>query len=283
MTIFEPEALFGLVLTQPYVTISPVSSGPYKCQFLYASYLHGRSGLSMIQASSADLGEVALLERVKIGTSVASVWGCANCAHPVPTEMTWTTAATHRGRSKLPGTFVVISGWSNLTLNHVIDLARSMTAVALPPVAKVSKPNGADETTDAHYVLSRNKDCPGYPSCALVFLKVSDGHGRVLIAVDLVYLGPTCYTGIGTTYFFLGTRYLASTMSLAPRTGVAPSEPVWVNALGQFGVNYPVSSAFDDVCADRGDLGVDSYIYKWNGTTMVVAFGQEPKDHEAIS
>ena len=279
MTIFEPKALFGLTLSQPYVSVSRFKGGRTSASSWSRAYSHGRSSLSITEASSGNcgnLGEVALVEKVRIGSSIASVWGCPrslpDCRHAVPSEITWTAR----------GTFIFMD-WLSITLNHVIDLARSMTPVPRPPTIKPGKPNGPDETADASYVLSHNMECSGYPTCPLVFQEESDGRGGDLVAVDLLSSGPTCYTAFGTTYFFDDTTYLTSTASLAPRAGVARHRPVWAAGRGQFGVNFPVSYSSNVPCSEYGILGVDSYIYMWNGATMVVVYGQRPKAPQSLN
>ena len=55
---------------------------------------------------------------------------------------------------------------------------------------------------------------------------------------------------------------------------------MWVSGQSEFGVNYPVSSSSNAPCSDHGDLGVDSFIYKWNGAGMEVVYGERPRPQQ---
>ncbi len=270
MPIFEPTSLFGVSPTTPYVSVSPLITPP-RCQFLFTSYAHASHQLSVSEVLNyrecGNLGDIKVVKRVRVGAAIASIYACGTCAKTVPVEMTWTAK----------GTYIILS-WSKMTLNHVIDVARGMKLVPRPPTISPGTASGADQTADASYVLAHNTYCPGYPSCALVFQQTTGGQGHPLIAVDLVDLGGTACEDFGVTYFFDGTTFLTSTNALQPKAGVwAGSRPVWVAGSGEFGVNYPVSSSSSGPCSDYGNLGVDTFIYKWNGAGMAVAYGQKPR------
>ena len=270
MPVFQPTSLFGLTPTTPYVSVTPPTSSP-RCQFLFVSYAHVSSRLSVSEVLNerecGNLGDVKVVKRVRVGSAVAAIYACGPCAKAVPSEIVWTAK----------GTFMLL-GWSKMTLNHVIDVARSMKVVSRPPTISPGTASGTDQTADASYVLAHNTYCPGYPSCPLVFQQTTDGQGQPLIAVDLLAIGLTACGGFGITYFFRGTTYLTSTNTLQPKAGVwAGSRPLFVAGQGEFGVNYPVSSSSSGPCSDYGDLGVDTFIYKWNGISMVVDYGQKPK------
>lgn len=270
MPVFAPTTLFNLSLTTPYVSVQSPTTTP-RCQFLDASYAHGSSKLSVAEAANyrqcGNLGDLKLVRTVRVGTAVARLYACGPCRGNVPIVMAWTAK----------GTFVEL-GWSNLTVNHVIDIARGMALVHRPPTISPGSAQGADQTSDASYVLSHNTGCARYPSCPLVFQQTTDSQGHPLIAIDLLAVGADACFAFGITYFFDGTTYLSSTNSLQPRAGVwAGSRPVFVEAAGEFGVNFPVSSSSGGPCSKYGNLGVDTFIYKWNGTGMVVIAGQKPR------
>jgi hypothetical protein len=267
--IFEPHSLFGLSPTTPYVDVTPLMTAP-RCQFLFATYAHGSHRLKVSEQinfrSCSNLGDLKVVKHVRVGAAIASIYACRPCAHAVPIEMTWLAKSTY-----------LLLSWTSMTLNHVIDIARGMTLVHRPPTISPGAANGADQTADASYVLAHNTYCPGYPSCSLVFQQTTDGQDPPIIAVDLVNEVGTACENFGITYFFDGTTYLASTSTLSPKAGVwSGSRPVWVAGQGEFGVNYPVSSSSDAPCSDNQNLGVDTFIYKWNGAGMVVAYGKKP-------
>ena len=270
MPIFAPTTLFGLALTTPYVAIQPPTSSP-RCQFLEASYAHAGSSLSVTEVANyrecGNLGDLQFVRTVRVGSAVARLYRCASCRSTAPIELTWTAK----------GTFVDL-GWTKVTVNHVIDVARGMTVVHRPPTISPGTARGSDQMTDANYVLSHNTGCAGYPKCPLVFQQTTDGSGHPLIAVDLQAVGADACGAFGVAYFFDGTTYLSSTSSLQPRAGVsAGPRPLFVEAPGEFGVNYPVSSGSGGPCSEYGNLGVDTYLYKWNGSGMAIAAGQRPK------
>jgi len=270
MPIFEPTSLFGISPTTPYVSVTPPMTAP-RCQFLFTSYAHGLHRLAVSEVLNyrecGNLGDVKVVKRVRVGAAVATIYACGTCTRAVPIEITWTAR----------GTFIDLN-WSSMTLNHVIDVARGMKLVPRPPTISPGTASGADQTSDASYVLAHNPYCTGYPSCSLVFQQTTDGQGHPLIAVDLLAVGATACGGFGITYFFDGTTFLTSTNALQPKAGVwAGSRPVWVAGSGEFGVNFPVSSSSSGPCSDYGDLGVDTFIYKWNGAGMAVAYGQKPR------
>jgi hypothetical protein len=270
MPVFEPTVLFGLTPTSPFVSVGPPTTNP-RCQFLFASYAHGVHQLRVDEELNArtcsNVGDVKVVQRVRVGSAIASIYACGTCARAVPVEIIWTARSTS-----------IVLSWTSITLSHVIDVARGMKFVNSPPTISPGTPSGTDQTADAGYVLARNPNCPGYPSCSLVFQQTTDGHGQPLIAVDLLAEGPTGCTAFGITYFFDGTTFLASTSTLLPKAGVwAGSRPVWIAGPGEFGVNFPVSSSSSGPCSEYGNLGVDTFIYKWNGGGMTVAYGQKPK------
>jgi hypothetical protein len=270
MPIFEPTSVFGLTPTTPYVDVTPLTTDP-RCQFLFSTYAHGSHRLSLSEQINyrecSNLGDVEVIRHVRVGSAVASIYACGGCAHAVPIEMTWLARGTYMDLN-----------WTLMTLNHVIDIARGMKLVHRPATISPKAASGADQTADASYVLAHNTYCPGYPSCSLVFQQTTNGQAPPIIAVDLVDQVGTACENFGVTYFFDGTTYLASTSTLQPKAGVwSGSRPVWVAGQGEFGVNYPVSSSSDAPCSDNQNLGVDTFIYKWNGVGMVVAYGQKPK------
>jgi hypothetical protein len=270
MPIYAPTTLFGVSPTTPYVSVTPLMTDP-RCQFLFTSFAHGAHQLSVSELlnyrACSNLGDLSVVKHVRIGSAIASIYKCGQCAHPVPVEMAWVAKGTY-----------VLLAWTLMTLNHVIDIARAMTRVPRPPTISPSAASGTDQKADASYVLAKNTYCPGYPSCPLVIQQTTAGAGSPLIAVDLLDFGGTACSDFGITYFFDGTTYLTSTNTLQPKAGVyAGSRPVWVAGAGEFGVNYPVSSSSNTPCSDWSNLGVDTFIYKWNGTHMTVAYGQKPK------
>ena len=150
-----------------------------------------------------------------------------------------------------------------------------MRAVPRPPTIPVRAASGADQKADAAYVLAHDASCSANPSCPLIFQQTTDGHGQPVIAVDVLAVGGTACSAFGVTYFFHATTFLTSTASVAPMAGVwAGARPGGVAGTGEFGVNYPVTAAPGVRCSDDGDLGVDTYLYKWNGSGMAVADGR---------
>jgi hypothetical protein len=276
MAVYQPAALFGLVATVPYVSVTTVSATPH-CQFLDTTYKHGKAQLFVDEVLNyrqcGNLGDVRVLHHVAVGPFLATIYGCGSCAHPTPILIAWFAHAT----------FIELN-WSAMNVNTVIDVARDMRLVHKPAAIRASAAKGATEQTDASYVRAHNTGCAGYPNCPLVFQVTSDGKGGTLVAVDLLAVGTNACSAFGVAYFFDGTTYLASTNSLAPVAGVwSGGRPAWSDGARQFGVNYPVTPTKGLPCSEYGSLGVDTYVYQFNGTTMKVVTGTRPPAPQVLS
>lgn len=276
--VFEPMALFGLTEHDSYVPVFTPNSSYPTCHVVNVVFAAGRAHMYVAEVTNpqecgGNIGDQKLVRRVAIGTSTASLFECNGCAHPTPDLLVWAAMGTS-----------LQLDWTSVRVATAIDFARDMRLVKRPAAIRPSQPEGAAETTDANYVLSHNAGCYGYPKCPLVFQTAADGQGGTLVAVDLLAVGPTACSAFGVTFFFDGTAYLTSTLSLAPTRGVwAGSRPIWAAGTAEFGVNYPVTPGSGGPCSSYGANGVDQYVYRYNGSTMVPIAGRAPLKPQVLS
>ena len=136
--------------------------------------------------------------------------------------------------------------------------------------------NGTESIHDEATVSAIYRSCAAFSpdGCPLSAVRTPDGSGRRLYVILLrAETGDECYRGIA--YFFEGEHLLGNTSQLPPKSigGV-----IGVRAAGpaRFAVTYAVSAAKNTDCADNGDAGRDTYIYRWSGSRLIVAFGTPP-------
>jgi hypothetical protein len=101
-----------------------------------------------------------------------------------------------------------------------------------------------------------------------------DGRGRRLYAIDLAQSAGSC--GAGIVWFFDGERLIGRTGRLPP---YAQASALGVKAAGprRFKVYYLVNRSGRTDCAHWGNGGTDPYVYRWNGSRMVLVSGKPPR------
>lgn len=128
--------------------------------------------------------------------------------------------------------------------------------------------------------------------CSFTTVSTSDGTRGTLLAV-LLHQQFGDGTGRAAVFFFHGTIPLIGTPDLPPRTATlhgpgleyvtdVAGQGVRVTATGEFAVTYVVSSGPNECNACVGNDGTDTYVYGWNGTTMVLISGVPPKPPSVI-
>jgi hypothetical protein len=171
------------------------------------------------------------------------------------------------------------------SLTRASSVLLGMAALVLAACGTAQAAGGAPQNLKAQIAHDKAFVAARYHHCANLHLtprhcpfKVAttpNGHGGKLIAIDLTQqTGDDCNRG--RVFFFNAETFLASTRSLRPHSigGV-----VGLHARGTraFGVVYGVSANASTSCAEAGNAGTDSYVYKYNGHHMVRKSGTPPK------
>ncbi len=139
----------------------------------------------------------------------------------------------------------------------------------------------SDEATVSAMFANCAAFVPTGQSCSYSVASTPAGSSGVVYAIDLLQQNGDGY-GRGAVFFFLGGTLLTDTGSLSPGTS-SYSRPdlSWVSGVtvpspGEFAVSFIVSSAPSLCNACDGNDGIDTYIYRWSGSTMVLVSGTPP-------
>lgn len=181
--------------------------------------------------------------------------------------------------------------------HHAPAHTTTTTATSAPSVTSTTTASTAGPTVITHdqsVVAAYYGNCSAFsPSgCQLTTVVTPDGAGGRLYAV-LLHQQFGDGTGRAAVFFFRGTVVLTGTPDLPPRTpsGQGPGlgyvtdvsgVGVRADGTGRFAVTYVVTSGPNECNACVGNDGTDTYVYGWNGTTMVLVSGQPPKPPAVI-
>jgi hypothetical protein len=116
---------------------------------------------------------------------------------------------------------------------------------------------------------------PAAVGCPFAVAHTSDGQGGTLYAIALTATaGDSCAGSV--VYFFDGETLITDTTQLPP--GGTPSEAgITSPDTGKFMIKWRVNPSANVPCYKFGTGGADSYLYAWNGDTVVLVAGKPPR------
>jgi hypothetical protein len=182
---------------------------------------------------------------------------------------------------------MLIRSLSALALSLVSVGAGSACAAAAAagPAAAVT----ASESVIRHdegVVSGLWRDCMAFYPTGCPFghaVSTSDGRGGSLYAIDLEKTGgDSC--SLGEVYFFDGERLIADTAKLAPHAQVEyGSREVSAAGTAKLAVKYAVNPSSHAFCSQYGSAGSDTFVYRYNGRTMIRMSGTPPRSPRVLA
>jgi len=270
IAVVAPKTLYGLELHGAIQTVNDAS-----CSSVSAYYVRGKDSLNILemQPVCSNIGIHLTIGSVQVGAHRATLIGCnpqfsPKCNPTIALGLIWNFGTRHGQTQVL---------WDGITRAQGIGLARSMAVV---PRSRLSY----YEAVDATVVTSKNPNCAYFTNCPSAIVATSDGHGHALIGIDSGPFGFDSCGQPGTVYLFKDTTLITSTLRLAPRAGVWPGPtPIRVVHTGEFAIKYPVAPSKAAPCSEYDGPASDTYVYRWNGKTFVVASGKLPKPPKVLT
>ena len=247
-----------------------------------------------VDPAGGHLNQVPLSIAVDDGapTTVDGCMGATGATTDVD-EYCWTSAPLGPGQHT-----VTITSLGDSNNVYGVWVASTDSAPAATPMPRTS---AAAIATDEAYVTQQLDNCVAWTasnSCQGLFSATQTAVGSTVVYTIFASQtgGGSC--GRGTVWFFDGTTPVALAANLAPGevltvNGVDQNEvtmlaaPPTTPATGEFSLSYLVSSpeqpgaTYTD-CADIGDAGTDTYVYQWNGTSIVYQSGNPPTPPDFI-
>ena len=166
-------------------------------------------------------------------------------------------------------------------------VAFSYSPITLGRVS-TSSSNGRAVNLVIHYdeemIDHLRDDCrafePATQGCPFAVAQTPDGQGGVLYAIALrATAGDSCAGSI--VYFFDGEALITDTTRLPPGGMPAEAQLSSPNP-GQFSVAWRVNPSANVPCVQFGTSGTDTYVYAWDGSSVILAAGGPPHPPEAF-